>query len=71
MYSNWPSTAPKAGHRTDLRLTLCAPLRILCSPMGVRYIIRETLLVLLPHHLGLSIDVSQRCDAMLCPKCGL
>ena len=25
MYGNWPSTAPKAGHGTDLRLTLCAP----------------------------------------------
>ena len=25
VYGNWPSTAPKAGHGTDLRLTLCAP----------------------------------------------
>ena len=25
MYGNWPSTAPKAGHVTDLQLTLCAP----------------------------------------------
>ena len=25
VYGNWPSTAPKAGHVTDLRLTLCAP----------------------------------------------
>ena len=25
MYGNGPSNAPKAGHGTDLRLTLCAP----------------------------------------------
>ena len=25
MYGNRPSTAPKPGHVTDLRLTLCAP----------------------------------------------
>ena len=25
VYGNWPSTAPKAGHVTDLRLILCVP----------------------------------------------
>ena len=25
VYRNWPSTAPKAGHGTVLRLTVCAP----------------------------------------------
>ena len=25
VYGNWLSTAPKAGHGTDLRLTFCAP----------------------------------------------
>ena len=35
MYGNWPSTAPKAGHVTDLGLTLSAPPHAYCVPIWV------------------------------------